>query len=273
MSNKIMLTAGYDRALHVIVLAELLRRDGVDIAGILVVTPYQFKRLRGMVRQRGWTAVKVAARKSLGTPTGAGLREKPGVLAHYARSAAVKHTSLRKWARGHDIPFRSVNSLNDPKSLQFLRSTRAAAVIYGGGGILRKAFIEAVEGRVLNAHSGPLPEVRGMNACEWSLLRGLEPCVTIHLIDTGIDTGPILEKTVLESEPGDTVEMLRDKCALLGIQLLRAHANTLETLRPTAPEPSERGRQSFVLAPALREILDERLARGTLGHLRAAPPE
>jgi hypothetical protein len=39
MSLRVVLTAGFDGALPVVALAELLRRDGIAIAGLLVVSP------------------------------------------------------------------------------------------------------------------------------------------------------------------------------------------------------------------------------------------
>ncbi len=44
---------------------------------------------------------------------------------------------------------------------------------------------------VLNAHGGILPEYRGMNVMEWSLLQGDQIGVTVHFIDSKIDTGQI----------------------------------------------------------------------------------
>lgn len=271
MTTRIVLTSGYNRALHVIVLAELLWRDGLEVSGILVVTPYQIKRFRQMVRQRGWGFVKAAVRKLSGSRLPAGVGEGESPLAQYARSEAIHYTSLRKWARDHCVPFRSVNSLNDENSLRFLRGTNASGVIYGGGGILKPEFLAAINGPVLNAHSGPLPAIRGMNACEWSLLRGLAPCVTIHAIDSGIDTGPILEEVPVSRQQGDSVDRLRDKCVLLGVQRLRHHAKKLGSIPPAQSVVPLVERQCFVLAPALRDILDQRLASGAHDFSPGAP--
>ena len=135
-------------------------------------------------------------------------------------------------------------------------------MIYGGGGgILKLPFINAAEGRILNAHSGPLPEIRGMNACEWSLLLGLPTEMTIHVIDQGIDTGPVLETIPIEVEPGDDVETLRSKCAVLGVEGLLRAADRIHDLPESRPQ-GELGLQCFVLAPALRELLDWKLAEG-----------
>ena len=51
---------------------------------------------------------------------------------------------------------------------------------------------------VWNAHPGAIPEYRGFNASERMLNDGFIPQVTIHLIDEGIDSGPILFAKSLE---------------------------------------------------------------------------
>ena len=63
---RVVLTAGFDRAPNTLALCELLRRDGLDVAGVVVVTALSLKRLRALARQRGRGAVTQAARRLLG---------------------------------------------------------------------------------------------------------------------------------------------------------------------------------------------------------------
>jgi methionyl-tRNA formyltransferase len=44
----------------------------------------------------------------------------------------------------------------------------------------------------LNAHMGILPRYRGMNVAEWTLFEGGPVGCSVHLVETGIDTGDIL---------------------------------------------------------------------------------
>ena len=218
MSFRVWLTAGFDRALPAVALAELLRRDGVGIAGLLVVSPYQLSRIRQLVRQRGLAFLGPAARRLLGR--GAGPWAEVGradPLAAFLAEHAIGERSLKRWAHRHGVPYHRVPSLNHPAALAAIRTNPADGVLYAGGGILKEAFLEAARGRVLNAHAGPAPEIRGMAACEWALLLGLPPRVTIHYIDQGIDTGPVVARLPLDVEPGDTIARLRSKAVVLGI--------------------------------------------------------
>jgi methionyl-tRNA formyltransferase len=253
---RLLLTAGFDRALHVIALGELARRGGHEIAGVLVVSPFRLRRLRNLIRRRGAGFALAAGKRLLGV----GEASRRDALTELLEREGIVTRSLRSWSAASRIPYRVVASLNERTSIDAARHLQVDGVLYGGGGILAPAFLDAVGAPVLNAHSGPLPEVRGMHACEWSLLLGARPTVTIHFIDEGLDTGPVVESIPVEVRPEDTVESLRARCAALGVEgLLRAIAH-LRGPWPSRSAHPAKSRQCFVLAPVLRDLLDAQLA-------------
>lgn len=260
---RVILTAGFNRARHVLLLAEGLIEDEIEIAGILVVRPFRLARLASVVKQRGWGSIPDLFKRLIGheerrltTPIPETLEALPVPM----------HKSLTKMAKTLNIALKKVSSLNSNEAISFLEELAPDGVLYGGGGILRKRFIEVAKGQILNAHSGPLPQVRGMNAAEWTILLGLNPGVTIHFIDEGIDTGEIIETLLVQFQPEDTIESLRSKCTALGILGLRKNARKLTTRLPgnrsekTVLRNGQAGRQCFILAPALRELLANHLA-------------
>lgn len=255
---RVVLTAGFDRALHAVALAELTRRAGHVVAQVLVVQPLQARRVRQWIAQRGARSLFDAARRMLGA---SGARSPDRRMEQFLREHAIAERSLSQWSRRHAVALRRVSDLNAPGALEVLRSARAQGVLYAGGGILRRGFLEAAQGRVLNAHSGPLPAVRGMNACEWSLLLGHAPAVTIHVIDSGIDTGGVLQQIRIERESCDTIETLRGKCVVAGVEGLIRALGPLEGPLPTRSNAAGVARQCFTLAPVLRELLEEQLSR------------
>lgn len=252
---RVLLTAGFDRALHSIALAELVRRDGHEVAGVLVVSPFRAKRLRSVVRRRGARFVVGAARRLLGLRASKQYDAVEALL----QSQRIAARSLRAWCAAHGVERRVVADLDSPDAIDFARSLRVDGTLYTGGGILRREFIAAASGRVLNAHSGPLPRVRGMNACEWSLLLGERPSVSIHWIDEGIDTGAALEVIPVPLRGDDDLEALRGRCTLIGIDGLRRHVAALGAPLPARAATAAPSRQCFVLAPALRELAETRL--------------
>lgn len=66
------------------------------------------------------------------------------------------------------------------------------AVSFGYRHLIRRSTIEAIGCPILNLHISYLPYNRGAHPNFWSFFDGTPSGVTIHLIDEGIDTGPIL---------------------------------------------------------------------------------
>jgi len=257
---RLVLTAGFNGALHAVALAELATRAGHSVAGVLVVNPYSIRRVRQLLRQRGAAALRVAAGRLAGRPPAGSADE---TMERFLRDQGIQERGLSTWCTTRKVPLHVVPDLDVPRAIEVLRASGCDGVLYAGGGILRKPFIEAAGRRVLNPHSGLLPDIRGMNACEWSLLLGLPPTVTIHYIDEGIDTGAILERIPIEVEPGDTIDVLRAKCVVAGVEgVLRAIPALGQPIPPAMPG-SATHRQCFTLAPVLRELLEARLDRRT----------
>lgn len=101
-----------------------------------------------------------------------------------------------------------------------------------------------------------------MNAVEWSVLLGQAPTVTLHLIDAGIDTGPILSSSPVPIEPGDDLRAVARRALALGILEQRRIASEGIGQLVTADNAGG-GRQCFVMAPALRELAELAFRRQT----------
>lgn len=104
------------------------------------------------------------------------------------------YESLKHAAIGLGIPIRQPEDVNDSA---FVASLRAAdpdlLVCVSYHAIFRSAFLETFGGQLINAHLAPLPHYRGRAPINWAIINGEDhTAVTIHLIDEGIDTGPIL---------------------------------------------------------------------------------
>jgi methionyl-tRNA formyltransferase len=72
-----------------------------------------------------------------------------------------------------------------------------------------------------NLHPGPLPEYAGLNVPSWAIYRGEGAhAVTVHWMDSGIDTGPIAYTASFEVSDSDTGLSLASKCIRHGIPLI-----------------------------------------------------
>jgi phosphoribosylglycinamide formyltransferase 1 len=87
--------------------------------------------------------------------------------------------------------------------------------------LLTPSFLERFPERVLNVHPGPLPEFPGAHPLEDLLDAGAhEAAATVHYVDAGIDTGPVIASEPVPVLAGDTVESLRERVHAVEHRLL-----------------------------------------------------
>ncbi len=96
--------------------------------------------------------------------------------------------------------------------------------------ILDGAFLDRFPQRVVNSHPALLPAFPGAHAVPEALAYGvkLTGC-TVHLVDTGVDTGPIIAQQSVPVEPDDTEQTLHERIKAVEWQLLPEVVQTLAT--------------------------------------------
>jgi phosphoribosylglycinamide formyltransferase 1 len=82
-------------------------------------------------------------------------------------------------------------------------------VLAGFMELLTPGFVDRFRGRILNVHPSLLPAFPGLRAIERAVEAGAERTgVTVHFVDEGVDTGPIVLQEALElSYPADIAEI------------------------------------------------------------------
>lgn len=78
-------------------------------------------------------------------------------------------------------------------------------VSYGYRHIIPKEILNTVKNPIINLHISYLPFNRGSHPNYWSFKEKTKKGVTIHFIDQGIDTGPILIQKEVEFNLNDTL--------------------------------------------------------------------
>ncbi len=82
-------------------------------------------------------------------------------------------------------------------------------VLAGFMRILKGEFLRAFAHKVVNIHPALLPAFPGLEAWKQALDYGVKMTgVTVHFVDQGIDTGPIIAQETAPVLPGDTPETL-----------------------------------------------------------------
>jgi phosphoribosylglycinamide formyltransferase-1 len=88
--------------------------------------------------------------------------------------------------------------------------------------LLSASFIDAFPGRIMNVHPSLLPCFPGLHAQKQALEHGvkLTGC-TVHFVDHGLDSGPIILQKAMDIEPIDTEETLSARLLPLEHQTYR----------------------------------------------------
>lgn len=97
--------------------------------------------------------------------------------------------------------------------------------------------------RVLNLHLGRLPEYRGMRPVNWSLKNGESTSgVTLHEVDVGIDTGPIVAQTTFSIFPDvDEVRDVYGRSVRAAEHILRDYLPIVDQLKAVEQDESRAG--------------------------------
>ena len=78
--------------------------------------------------------------------------------------------------------------------------------------ILPASFIDRFSPNIINIHASMLPLFPGANAVRDTLAAGVtETGATIHVVDAGMDTGPIIEQRKVPVKPGDNIATLHER--------------------------------------------------------------
>jgi len=100
----------------------------------------------------------------------------------------------------------------EEKYIETLKKHGVELVCLAGLRILKKRFLDAFSNRIMNIHPALLPAFPGLNAQKQALEYGVKVSgATVHFVDEGIDTGPIILQEAVKVEEDDTVETLADR--------------------------------------------------------------
>ncbi|GAB3577271.1 phosphoribosylglycinamide formyltransferase [Hymenobacter daeguensis] len=95
----------------------------------------------------------------------------------------------------------------DAEAAQLLQQYQPDLVVLAGYmRILSPAFIQPFAGRIINIHPADTHQHQGLHAYEWAFDNRLpETKITVHLVDEGLDTGPVLAQQTVNLRGADTL--------------------------------------------------------------------
>jgi len=151
-------------------------------------------------------------------------------------------SAVKRFSEEHRLDVFQPASLKEAQTLARLAEARPDAIVTAAYGLVLPAPVLDLPPRgALNVHASLLPRWRGAAPIQRALLAGdRETGITIIRMDTGLDTGPMLDRRAIAIGERDDFGSLHDRLAAIGGDLM---ATVLEQLAAghaqETPQPSE----------------------------------
>ncbi|MFC2027170.1 methionyl-tRNA formyltransferase [Chloroflexota bacterium] len=138
------------------------------------------------------------------------------------RGKTATSTPVKRIAEEHSLSVFQPASLRDEAEVERLATLNLdAIVVVAYGQILPQEILDIPKFGCLNIHPSLLPKYRGAAPVAAAILAGDEETgVSVMLMDSGMDTGPVVSQQKVSIEPHDTTESLEQKLANVGADLL-----------------------------------------------------
>lgn len=146
------------------------------------------------------------------------------------RGKTLQPTPVKEKALSLDIPVYQPVKLREEENVQIIRDYQPDAIVVAAyGQILPESILNIPQYGCINIHASLLPKYRGAAPIEWTIINGeTESGVTTMYMAKGLDTGDMIEKTVVPIKDTDTGVTLHDKLADAGAELILSTLSKLE---------------------------------------------
>lgn len=173
------------------------------------------------------------------------------------RGKAVVMTPVKEAALALGIPvFQPVKVKDEAFLDQLLALQPDIIVVVAFGQILPKALLDIPPFGCVNIHASLLPKYRGAAPIQWAIIDGEpETGITTMQMDTGLDTGDILEISRVPIGPAETGGSLHEKLSQAGSQLILSTLEKLQqgTIKPI-PQPESGSSYAKMLTKSMGDI-------------------
>jgi len=117
---------------------------------------------------------------------------------------------------------KTIQNPNSAETIAFVNSLEPYFILTLSGAIYGKELRDCARGLALNQHDGWCPEYRGADTIDWALYhRDLSKIAnTVHILTSGMDSGPILRRSIACLAVDDTPESCFARSVALGTELM-----------------------------------------------------
>ena len=143
--------------------------------------------------------------------------DKPVGRKHILTAPPVKECAIK-----HNIPVFQPESVRTADAVEQIKSQNPdVCVVVAYGKMLPDDILKVAKHGCINVHASLLPKYRGASPIQWSIVCGERKTgVATMLLDSGMDTGDVLQMRECEIKDTDTAETLWDRLSTLGAELI-----------------------------------------------------
>jgi phosphoribosylglycinamide formyltransferase-1 len=128
----------------------------------------------------------------------------------YAIERAKKQSIKHLYLNPHD--FKSKNDFYTRIAKELVKRDVDLVILAGFMRIVGKPLIEAFPNRIMNIHPALLPAFPGLHSQKQAVDYGVRVSgCTVHFVDEGMDTGPIIIQAAVVVSPDDTEDTLSER--------------------------------------------------------------
>lgn len=156
-----------------------------------------------------------------------------------------------------------VKSINNEMCLQNLKTLNPDIVIVNGTRIISNKILNCITAEFINMHVGITPKYRGVHGGYWALVNNDKKNfgVTVHVVDSGIDTGKILYQTIISTDKKDNFVTYPYLQLAAGIPFMKKTlAEKLDN--KISPEIKSSGQSKLWHHPTIWQYLFYRITKG-----------
>jgi len=182
---------------------------------------------------------------------------------NFFRKVSGKNRKLKSFdeiAQEHGIPIFRSKDFNGPETQAFLKNVNANIVVSAyNNQILRPVMYKVPEYGTINIHPALLPNFRGLDGPFEAIYHKVPDAgVTIHCVDSRIDTGRIIKQKPVKIRQTDSLFSLSVRCWMMGAVLLEEVFDQVRqgTMKPYKQNPKDilYPYQSFPAKARLKEF-------------------
>ena len=155
--------------------------------------------------------------------------QRPEVLKVLRKAFPERSFSFDDLARNYSLQVLSVPDLNGEEAVAKLRGLEADLGVVVGTRVLRRNIFSVPRLGCINLHKGRVPDYRGLPPGFWELFDGTASAgITVHFVDSGLDTGDVIARSEVPIEPLDTPDTLLEKLHREGTRILAAAVASIQ---------------------------------------------